>query len=206
MDRVRLGADEPAVEVELSSLMRGPLTQAFSRLSTDAPSSRFGCAALQGLLAEVAVPDQVPVNARYCDSRRYARHRLLLTEAAEVLMLFWLPGQSTPIHDHGSSACAVRVVKGCATEIRFERSALGCLVPACAEHFAEGSIFSSLGPDLHQVGNYGRGSQALVTLHVYSPPLTDMRYYSLQSTSFADYERTYHVVAGAAAAQAAGAA
>jgi uncharacterized NAD(P)/FAD-binding protein YdhS len=79
----------------------------------------------------------------------------------ELRLACWRPGQSTSLHGHGTAACAFRVLRGSATETR-----LG----ARDRKWAPGDVVAELGPALvHQVGNVD--TDALVTLHAYSPPL-----------------------------------
>lgn len=46
----------------------------------------------------------------------YSRAIAFRNAIAEVLVLTWLPGQTSPIHDHGDSTCLVRVISGSANE------------------------------------------------------------------------------------------
>ena len=87
----------------------------------------------------------------------------------EVRLLCWKSGQSSPIHDHAQSSCAVRVVAGTATVHRFERRADGRIVPAGSAEHPSGATFASADDDLHRVAN--EQAEDLITLHVYSPPL-----------------------------------
>jgi uncharacterized NAD(P)/FAD-binding protein YdhS len=63
------------------------------------------------------------------------------------------------VHAHGASACAFRVLRGSATELRLDGGS--------AVHGA-GSV-ACAGAGVHQVSN--DGVEPLVTLHVYAPPL-----------------------------------
>jgi uncharacterized NAD(P)/FAD-binding protein YdhS/quercetin dioxygenase-like cupin family protein len=95
------------------------------------------------------------------DPKNYVRSLVLLGERWEMRVLCWRPGQTSTLHGHGESACAFRVLRGSATE-----SILG----SRDRVWAPGDIVQEAGPDLiHQVGN--AGADALVTLHLYSPPL-----------------------------------
>lgn len=105
----------------------------------------------------------------------YRRNLLRRTDAYEVLVLCWAPGQSSPIHDHAQSTCGVRVISGEAVETRYEHDAHGFLHPVAVERFAEGSAAGSQDADIHAIGN--RTGDPLVTLHVYSPPLGAMQTY-----------------------------
>lgn len=99
-----------------------------------------------------------------------ARCRTLVagTESFEVILIGWLPGQSSSLHDHGPSDCVFRVIQGTAEERRYRHSeapthyqtlvheacALARVVPG------EAHIVANASPDI-----------PLVTLHIYSPPL-----------------------------------
>ena len=111
------------------------------------------------------------------DAARYCRRSVRLTDAYEALLMGWLPGQSSLVHDHRGSACAFRVLEGTATEhtYTFEESRLLHV----GEHdLPTGSVVASREPDIHALANCG--GRQLVTLHVYSPPLTQMRIYEVE--------------------------
>lgn len=105
----------------------------------------------------------------------YRRNLLRRTDAYEVLVLCWSPGQRSPIHDHAQSTCGVRVISGEAVETRFDRDADGFLHPVAVERFPEGSTAGSQDADIHEIAN--ASDRDLVTLHVYSPPLGRMKTY-----------------------------
>jgi len=93
------------------------------------------------------------------------RTRVCLTAQFEILVLGWLPGQLSSVHDHGSSACGVRVIQGVATERVGTAEALG----APRHHEAEAALTSHPG-EWHEIRNDGQ--ERLITLHVYAPPLS----------------------------------
>src|SRR5262249_212218 len=51
---------------------------------------------------------------------RYRRNLMHPGPAYHALILCWRSGQRSPIHDHRGSACAVRILRGEATETIFE--------------------------------------------------------------------------------------
>jgi len=122
------------------------------------------------------------------DPSIYARNRVALFPHAELLVMCWHSGQLTPIHDHNGSACAVKVLAGTATEISYRPSNHGTLIPASHGCFAPGAVLHSYDQDMHQLGNLEIAGQDLVTLHCYSPPLTDMRLFDGESTYFSNYD------------------
>lgn len=91
---------------------------------------------------------------------RYVRVSLYRTAAFEVRLLCWRPGQSSALHPHGTSCCAFRVLTGRARETRIGRE----------DRVLERGSVGLADPDgVHQVANMGE--EALVTLHLYAPPL-----------------------------------
>ena len=90
----------------------------------------------------------------------YVRALIFRNDELELRLHCWRPGQSSSLHGHGASACAFKIIRGTATEtVLGDRDRV----------WAPGSIVVEDQPRLHQVMN--AGSDALLTLHAYSPPL-----------------------------------
>ncbi|SFO70739.1 Cysteine dioxygenase type I [Geodermatophilus dictyosporus] len=97
--------------------------------------------------------------------------------AAQVWLLTWLPGQGTPLHDHGGSAGAFAVVGGVVTE-DVVGGRPGAVREAATELWA-GRV-RPFGPHhVHRVTN--RGTLPAVSVHVYRPRLTQMTAYRLEA-------------------------
>ncbi len=107
----------------------------------------------------------------------YRRNLVCRREEFEVLVLCWKTSQYSPIHDHKGSFCGVRVLSGCATEVRFDRLDGGQLQASCIQPLPAGSVTASADEDMHVVANWAVPKQDLVTLHVYLPPMTKMERY-----------------------------
>lgn len=120
----------------------------------------------------------VAAHIRFSD-RGYTRNLLCNGTWYHLLVLCWKNGQRSPIHDHAGSRCGVRVLRGTATETKFERAGNGHIKAVGSCDLPPGSICASQDTDIHQVSNLQPGSADLVTLHVYSPPLLWMGTYSL---------------------------
>jgi mannose-6-phosphate isomerase-like protein (cupin superfamily) len=105
---------------------------------------------------------QVRLNA---EGRWY--ERLRVSEDHDVWIITWLPGQATGFHDHGLSSGAFTVAWGVLEEHH----------DGAAEAVRAGTT-RTFGPGyVHNVRN---GSQApVVSVHAYSPPLTEMTRYDL---------------------------
>ena len=111
--------------------------------------------------------------------RGYARNLVHAGPHHHVLVLCWKNGQRSPIHDHAGSVCAVRVVRGTMTETFFERAPNGHIKAMSSRDLGPGEVVGGQDSDIHQISNLQPGSDDLVTLHVYSPPLLVMGTYSL---------------------------
>ena len=118
----------------------------------------------------------------------YQQTRIHTRDHYEVLVRCWRPGQGSPIHDHGGSTCAVLVVEGAATEIGFMATACGKLAPSRSQRVDTGAVIVSRSRDIHQIANLESAGTDLVSLHVFSPPLTSGRRYRLAETTFADHD------------------
>ncbi|APW60246.1 cysteine dioxygenase [Paludisphaera borealis] len=120
--------------------------------------------------------------------RTYQRTRIHAGDQYEVLVLCWRPGQGSPIHDHGGSTSGVLVVEGVATEIAFMATACDRLAPSRSQRVHAGAVVVSRARDVRQITNLEPPGTNLVSLHVYSPPLTGHRCYRLSETIFADHD------------------
>jgi predicted metal-dependent enzyme (double-stranded beta helix superfamily) len=96
--------------------------------------------------------------------------RLSTDRHVDVWLLSWLPGHTTELHDHGTSAAAFSVVRGSLVEVRAEqqgRRRAFLRQPGWVTWLAPGVI--------HDVS--GAGDEPAVSIHAYSPPLEQMNYY-----------------------------
>ncbi len=95
---------------------------------------------------------------------QYARQLIFKTDNVEIILMCWLPGQGTPVHNHGTSDAITLVLEGemdYTTYYSDDRKVSGTLRPGDIEHIPVGIE--------HEVNNNSKNK--LVTLHVYSPPL-----------------------------------
>lgn len=96
--------------------------------------------------------------------------------AAQVWLLSWLPGQGTPLHDHGGSAGAFAVVHGALTELSVAETRTGGVRDD--ETLLSAGRVRPFGPHhVHQVTNVG--VLPAVSVHVYNPRLTVMSTYRI---------------------------
>ena len=95
---------------------------------------------------------------------RYRRNRMHSGAAYDALVLCWRAGQVSPIHDHRGSACAVRVIRGKATETLYEMTEEGRVFPTHTRQLPEGYMCATQDLDIHRLGN-SQPSGDLITLH-----------------------------------------
>ncbi len=127
---------------------------------------------LRRIMGECGItPDDV---RSWCTTseKKYTRNTIYSNDHFELLLLVWLPGQGSPIHNHKNSVCGFRILSGVGTEIRYEKCPLGLWYPERTKSFPVGSFCGSYDEDTHQVVNLQQ--ETLQTLHVYSPPLKTM--------------------------------
>jgi cysteine dioxygenase len=116
-------------------------------------------------------------------SRGYTRTLVRGGPWYNVLVLCWKNGQRSPIHDHAGSSCAVKILRGIATETSFDYAPNGHVWATGSRQHRPGAVIGSQDSDLHQISNLQPGDADLVTLHIYSPPLMWMGTYSLTDTT-----------------------
>ena len=101
--------------------------------------------------------------------------RVHADDDVDIWLITWLHQQSTTLHDHGSSAGAFTVVSGRLRE--YLAPSRGGQV--CEYEFAPRKT-RSFGP-LHVHDVYNPYAEPAVSVHAYSPPLTEMSYYTVDA-------------------------
>lgn len=125
---------------------------------------------------DVTVED-VAGHIRYCDEH-YKRNLIREGRWYQAYALCWKSGQRSPIHDHSSTTCGVRVLQGRGVETIYEPSPCGQMMAVRSRPLCVGDICASQDSDTHQISNLQPAGQNLVTLHIYSPPLREFHTYS----------------------------
>jgi cysteine dioxygenase len=127
----------------------------------------------------------------FFDAERYARNLVLRTPVLELLVLCWLPGQQTLIHDHGRSVNAIRVHGGELTSRLFSAADGEPARMTTEEAVSSGGMASLDRTQIHQLANTSQ--EKLVTIHMYSPPLTTITAYSTESAERTPVRLRYSV-------------
>ena len=120
----------------------------------------------------------------------YERNLLHVGSGYSALIMCWRAGQRTPIHDHRGSACGVRVVDGTASETRYEKDVNGLPQPGQTRSYPIGHVCGSYDADIHVMFNDQPSGRELVTMHVYTPPLREIRTYTVGSAAVETWSDT----------------
>lgn len=107
----------------------------------------------------------------------YGRRRVLRTDAYEALVMTWLPGQRTGPHDHGGAASVFKILQGTARELRFAAACDSLVEPVRNVTLSPGEVGHDNSGVIHEVINDASQPTPLVSLHVYAPPLPELRRY-----------------------------
>ena len=122
--------------------------------------------------ADEVAAGQYPYVA-YDEDERW-HQRIYRDPRVDIWLISWLPTQGTQLHDHGGSSGAFTVLSGALTES--VPSGDGRLAISDYER-ATGDTVRFGGHYVHDVRN--AGTEAAVSVHAYSPPLSSMTFYDL---------------------------
>jgi uncharacterized NAD(P)/FAD-binding protein YdhS/mannose-6-phosphate isomerase-like protein (cupin superfamily) len=107
----------------------------------------------------------------------YGRKRVLKREDYEILVMTWLPGQRTGPHDHGGCISTFKVLQGEALETRYRDCADSLVEPSIRRQMSAGDVGHDDTGVIHEIMNGSAEGTPLVSLHVYAPPLPELRRY-----------------------------
>jgi hypothetical protein len=132
----------------------------------------FGADELFDLTAEIADQTELwkPLVRHTPEARWY--EALVLSDALELWLIGWTPGQSTPIHDHGGATGALTIAGG-----RLVETVHADPMPIRPQRFTHGQgTGRSFSPHhIHRVAN--EGAVNATSIHAYSPAGLEMRLY-----------------------------
>jgi hypothetical protein len=120
---------------------------------------------------------------QYDETERW-HQRIYRDRRVDVWLISWLPSQGTQLHDHGGSAGAFTVLSGDLNEAVYLPPRPGNLrrpgADSLREHLRAAGAGVGFGPRyVHDVRNLG--SAPAVSVHAYSPPLTSMNFYDIDT-------------------------
>lgn len=103
----------------------------------------------------------------------YSRRRVARTEAFELLVMTWLPGQGSGPHDHAGSVSAFKILRGSAHETQYSQASDSLVDPVGTRQLRAGELGIDPGDVIHAVRN--GHEELLVSVHVYAPPIRELR-------------------------------
>lgn len=151
------------------------LLAALRALPPSAPRSAFRDVVESASLTKADVGPYIEERAE-----SYARRRVARTATFEAFVMTWRPGQGSIVHDHAGAHCVVRVIAGVAEEAFFGVGPDGLATVSATWTVSAGSLLRDLDAPAHSVRNAEDANETLVTLHVYSPALPELRRYALR--------------------------
>jgi uncharacterized NAD(P)/FAD-binding protein YdhS/predicted metal-dependent enzyme (double-stranded beta helix superfamily) len=107
--------------------------------------------------------------------RSYNRALIVRRDHYELLVLTWQLGQGSVPHDHAGSVSAMLVLQGVAAEGCWRIAADGYVDLEYESNVGPGEMTAWQDAGVHTVRNVSPTGEALVTVHVYAPPLRDFR-------------------------------
>jgi len=141
-----------------------------ARPATVAPLS---LADLAALTREVADDVRAGLYEVHADTESRWHVRLRCDDQVDVWLISWTEDQGTQLHDHGGSSGAFTVVSGTLSEAVWAPGAAALTESARAD--GDSVVFGE--HYVHDVRNVD--TKTAVSVHAYSPPLTQMNYYDV---------------------------
>ncbi len=132
-----------------------------------------------GWLAEAEFTEAEMNVFRHFNEEKYTRNKIFRNDFVELLVLGWLPGQETLIHDHDGSHGVVRIFEGTITETKYRFDDERKIQVNIAQDATEGMLAGVGEPDIHKLGN--NSAKTAISIHVYAPPLKGMNIYEVGS-------------------------
>lgn len=108
----------------------------------------------------------------------YARKVLYSNSELELLVMNWAPMQQCAPHDHGRSFGWIQIIDGVAEHRLYTLNQYDVPVPYLQRMEHTGHAYFAPRGQVHQMGNAGR--ERLLTLHLYSPPISGMQVYDIE--------------------------
>ncbi|WP_257346684.1 cysteine dioxygenase [Pseudalkalibacillus decolorationis] len=108
------------------------------------------------------------------DDLPYGRNVIYRSDEFEVIVLHFPSHTKTPMHDHGRSIGCGVVIKGEMTEVSYKNRE-GALEFVSKSKATQDETFHVPNQHIHVMEN--NTDDSLVTLHVYSPPLSGVNYF-----------------------------
>ncbi|WP_409290807.1 cysteine dioxygenase [Peribacillus sp. SCS-37] len=125
---------------------------------------------------ELTLEDVKPL-LRTAEGRPYYRKLLYHNEEVEMLVMNWSQLECAP-HDHGASQGWIKVLSGSSLNTVYKVDGNGWPEELFEELHQDGKLFYAPRKGVHKMKAAG---PELVTLHLYSPPISGMKVYDLEA-------------------------
>ncbi|MFD2214541.1 cysteine dioxygenase [Metabacillus endolithicus] len=133
--------------------------------------------ALKLAMEELAIqPEELEPILKTEDDKPYYRKLLFKNERVELLVMNWSQIECAP-HDHGSSFGWIQVINGTAKNTVYKVDGTKLPIELFTEFQENGKMFFAPEKGVHKMSVLNKSK--LVTLHLYSPPITGMKVYDL---------------------------
>lgn len=140
----------------------------------------------------------IPMPKRADPHRQYTRTLVHKDDGFEILVLHWLPGCTSAIHDHGGAHCWLAVASGCMGVENYLRHDTG-QTPGYASIALEGREVLPAGAvdyrqdDVH-LHRCTTQNECAITLHVYAHPIARFNTFDERAQTCAQVSTTYDAV------------
>jgi cysteine dioxygenase len=111
------------------------------------------------------------------DGKPYNRKLLFKNNEVEMLVMNWSDLECAP-HDHGSSHGWIQVLSGTSMNSVYEVNENGLPIELFHQYHHQGKTFYAPKKAVHKMKSFN--DIDMVTLHLYSPPITGMMVYDLE--------------------------
>jgi cysteine dioxygenase len=148
------------------------------------PQAELKLPQLEELFLRLALPDALMDQHAHFGAKDYCRNLLCRTPRFDMLVLGWREGQLSSIHDHLDSLNCTRVIRGTLRQRLFRAVDVDDQGKVSVQRTEEeriepGALARLDAGGIHQMGNLD--PEPLVTLHVYSAPLSEITVYEPES-------------------------
>lgn len=141
------------------------------------PSKEELRAALNDLNIEL---ENIKSELKTSEGKPYYRKLLYQNEVVEVLVMNWSQLECSP-HDHGTSQGWIKVLNGSSLNTVYEVNENGLPSELFAKVHTKGELYYAPKKGVHKMK--ADKESDLVTLHLYSPPISGMKVYDLEKCS-----------------------
>ena len=150
----------------------------------------------QTLKEQEFTPDNFEEFTSWNESK-YTRNCIAHSDEFELILLCWMPGQETKIHDHDDKSCWVKMISGHIQEDTFHLE--GETLRETGKHILnEGDVtFANNRLFLHRLKNTSK--ERTLSLHLYMEPIKKCKIYNPKEDCFSTAEMVYDTEASSLA-------